>query len=317
MSADPGREAAADILVLSGSTRIRTPAALNHALYAERHGYRCVFDVTPGRLASVYDQKASVILRHLGSAAWIFWIDDDAFVTRPAQRLEGFLDEIGEADLVICASPVNPRGDWTWISGGQFLMRSTPAMQALLEAVLATDLATVRAWWRPAEHGMFTNGDQDALVYQLLRDDSPWARSYVRLPWEAFNSRPYHYERRLDEHFVCHFAVPGGRPKMEMIREFAARLDVTTALVPADELAPYEMFIRHSELAALLETPAPPAEGSTGAQGAPETGAAAGSAAGRGAATGPGAARRRRARDRIPGPVRRVLGRARRRFRGR
>ena len=113
----------------------------------------------------------------------------------------------------------------------------------------------VREWWDPERFGIFTNTDQDALVFQLSRDDVPWAERWKRLDWQAFNSRPYHYAHSLDEHFLCHFVVPGALSKMDLVRDFAGRMGTTTALVPHAHLEPYAAFIGASELAELLGPP--------------------------------------------------------------
>jgi hypothetical protein len=241
------------LLLLSAGTRVRTPAPLNHRVYADRHGIDYLFDATPAPLPSVFLYKAEAVKRALQHYEWVFWIDDDAFVTNLDFDIRSFVSD--GADLVLCASPVNPDGGWTFVSFGQFLVRRTSATTALLDATLSTELREVEAWWDPTQYGLFTNSDQDALVYQLARDDVPWSGRWRRLEWSAFNSRPYHYRHRLDEHALCHFVVPGPSSKMELIREFAERMGTTTALVDAELLEPYGPFISNSELAELLGPP--------------------------------------------------------------
>ena len=244
---------AGSLLILSAGTRIRTPAPLNHRIYADRLGVDYLFDATPGPLPTALDQKLAAVLRALPLREWVFWIDDDAFFTSLDVDIRSFADD--DADLVVCSSPVNPEGGWTFVSFGQFLIRRTPAMLGLLAEVAATDLDEVKGWWDPERYGIFTNTDQDALVYQLARDDAPWAGRWRRLEWQSFNSRPYHYERSLDEHFLCHFVVPWEHSKMALVREFAERLGTTTALVDEALLEPYSAFIAASELAGLLGPP--------------------------------------------------------------
>lgn len=241
------------LLILSAGTRIRTPAPLNHRVYADRLGVEYLFDATPGPVPTALDQKLAAVRRALPHHEWVFWLDDDAFVTDLDVDIRSFADE--DADLVLCRSPVNPEGGWTFVSFGQFLVRNTQAMHELLDAVAATELELVRSWWDPERYGIFTNTDQDALVYNLARDDAAWAGRFRRLDWQAFNSRPYHYESRLDEHFLCHFVVPGAASKMELVREFAARMGTTTALVEEALLEPYAAFIAASELPELLGAP--------------------------------------------------------------
>jgi hypothetical protein len=259
---------------VSGSSRVRTAAALNHRIYADRLGVPYFFEMAPSRVARIYFHKLQVVEDFLGVGEWLFWIDDDAFFTDMEVDLRSFLAEAGDTDLVFCQSPINPKGGWTWMSSGQFFIRSSEPIRELIEAVRSTDLAEVRAWWQPDVHGLFTNGDQDAFVYQLLRADSPWRDRWVRLPWQAFNSRPYHYEARLDEHFLCHFAVPGGRPKVEVIAEFAERMGSTPALCAPELAEPYGVFLDHSEMGPIMGRAAPaprpsatPSEGGRGRTG--------------------------------------------------
>jgi hypothetical protein len=238
-----------DFLILSASSRIRTAAPLNHRIYADWIDVPYVFDSAPSTVDRIYLHKIDALLRLLPRAEWVFWIDDDAFFTDFSIDLRRFLADVGDVDLVFCRSPINPRGGWTWMSAGQFFLRRSDASLELLRAVASTDLGAVRAWWDPETYGLFTNGDQDALVYQLMGPDGGrWRDRFVQLPWEAFNSRPYHYEARLDEHFICHFAVPGGRPKAEVVAEFATRLGTTNALCDAALIEPYRVFLERSEL---------------------------------------------------------------------
>jgi hypothetical protein len=246
MTADPLRSP----LILSAATRVRTPASLNHRIYADRHGLDCLFDTTPSPIPTALDQKIAAVRRALPLFEWVFWIDDDAFFTNLEVDVRAFVTD--EVDLVICRSPINPEGGWTFVSFGQFLVRRTAAMLELFEAVVATDLEQVRGWWDHERYGLFTNTDQDALVFQLARTDTPWADRWRRLDWTAFNSRPYHYEQSLDEHVLCHFVIPGATSKMDAVRDFAERMSTSTALVDPALLEPYRAFIDASDLADLL-----------------------------------------------------------------
>jgi len=241
------------LMIVSGSSRVRTAAPLNHALYAAAIGVPYFFDVAPTRVDRIYFHKLEVIRAYLPLAEWLFWIDDDAFFTDFRVDLRQFLADVGNRDLVFCKSPVNPRGGWTWMSSGQFFIRNTPGTLDLLDAVARTDLAEVKAWWDPETYGLFTNGDQDAFVYQLQGPGSAWGERFLQLPPDLFNNRPYHYEQRLDEHFICHFALPGGRrPKADLIAEFAERLGTNVALVPPGLIEPYHEFLEYSDMGAML-----------------------------------------------------------------
>lgn len=239
------------LLILSAATRVRTPACLNHRVYADRYGLQYLFDMTPGAIPSALDQKVASVRRALKAHEWLFWIDDDAFFTNLEFDIRSLASE--DADLVICQSPINPEGGWTFVNFGAFLVRRTPAMVELFDAVASTDLESVRATWDSDRHGLFTNTDQDALVHQLTRADAPWSERWQRLDWTAFNCRPYHYVRHPREHAVCHFA--GADPKMDHVRAFASRMRTTTALVDADLLEPFGAFICASDLTNLLGPP--------------------------------------------------------------
>jgi len=251
------RNRGVELLIASGGSQIRTAAPINHRIYADRIGVPYVCDIAPSPVPQLSLHKIDILRRLLPSAEWVFWIDDDAFFTDHSIDLRRFLDGTEGRDLVFCRSPINPCGGWAWMSAGQLFIRRSQAMMDLLDAVLATDLAVVRAWWRADEYGIFTNGDQDAIVYHLMGPDRQWRDRFVRLPWHLFNSRPYHYQRRLDEHFICHFAVPGGRPKTELIAEFVKRMDTTPALCPADLFEPYRAVLERSQIGPLIGVTAP------------------------------------------------------------
>ena len=65
---------------------------------------------------------------------------------------------------------------------GQFFIRNSPQTLGLLDAVARTDLAMVKAWWDPERYGLFTNGDQDAFVYQLQGPGSDWGARFLQMP---------------------------------------------------------------------------------------------------------------------------------------
>ena len=115
------------LMIVSGSSRVRTAAPLNHALYAGSIGVPYFFDVAPTRVDRIYFHKLEVIRAYLPLAEWLFWIDDDAFFTDFRVDLRQFLADVGDKELVFCKSPVNPRGGWTWMSSGQFFIRNSPA----------------------------------------------------------------------------------------------------------------------------------------------------------------------------------------------
>lgn len=118
-----------DILILSSHTDPKFTAPVNHVLYSRRHGYGYLFDVTPYPLASKYDQKLWSITENMkrSRAAWIMWVDDDAYFMDHSVRLETFLPTDDGIDFIICRSPISSRGKWSLVNAGLFFVRNTPA----------------------------------------------------------------------------------------------------------------------------------------------------------------------------------------------
>lgn len=215
---------------------LRFNSQVNHKLYADRHGYRYIFNGGPERDPRMYFRKLETIARYLDLFDWIFWIDDDAYVTDFEIPLERFIDQATGAELVICRSPSTKR-IFTKFSSGQFLLKNTPRAHALLQAALHTDLAEVEAFWRD-DLGMFTQGDQDVLVY-LSEADPRFGDGFFRiLNHHAFNNRDFEYTHRLTEHFLVHFT---GQRKQASKREFCERLGCNSYLVPDDFLHGYRL----------------------------------------------------------------------------
>ncbi|MCX5967295.1 MAG: hypothetical protein NTV57_06565 [Cyanobacteria bacterium] len=210
------------ITVVSGSDKVRLESDINHINYCRRHGYSyfCDRSVHDSEKPS-YFRKIKTLLSMDTSDSWLFWIDDDAYFTRPSQGLESFTEGVGDdIFLIVCASPVNPQGKWTYLSSGQFFIRNTSSARCFLKDVYNSDLKKIGDWWNGERLGMFTNGDQDAIVYNLF--SSKLMSSIARLDYTCFNCRPYHYQDRLDEHFLVHF--PGVPDKRQAVDIFAKRV---------------------------------------------------------------------------------------------
>lgn len=214
--------------ILSGHyPGVRFASQINHKCYADSHGYHYVFNGSPERDRRRYFRKIETILRYLDLFDWIFWIDDDAWFTDFRVPLTRFVDDAGDADLVICKSP-STKTLFTKISSGQFLLRNSPRSRAFLEAVLETDLDVVKAAWRE-DLGHYTRGDQDAMVYRMEHDPR-FGGGFCRiLDHNCFNNRDFEYERSLDEHFLLHIT---GRLKRQSLEEFIARMGCNRYLTP-------------------------------------------------------------------------------------
>jgi hypothetical protein len=100
------------INIVSGTDRPILRSDVNHRCYAKRHGYEYKFDTSVyENLQTPHFRKIYSIKSVLNDCDWAFWLDDDAFFTKMGVPLETFLNEIQENHfLVICKSPVNPKG---------------------------------------------------------------------------------------------------------------------------------------------------------------------------------------------------------------
>lgn len=223
----------ARIGILSGyypGTRFNSQA--NHRLYAERHGYRYIFDSTPRFDRRTYMRKMEAIQEYLDLFDWLFWVDDDAYFTDFSIPLEQFIAIAPNSDFIVCKSPSTKELS-THISSGQFLLHNTPGAHRFIADALATDLVKVKAWWR-SHLGMFTKGDQDALVYLMETDPAFAAPFYSILDHQNFNNRNFEYESRLDEHFLVHFT---GKSKVQDKVNFCERMGCNEYICPPDLLA--------------------------------------------------------------------------------
>lgn len=224
--------------IISGCDHDRTLAAANHQYYADRQGLCYIYDAAPtehGGYAYKLD-KINKFLSH-NLFEWLFWIDDDGFFMQPDKSLVDFLDENPGPDLIFCKSPVNTfegREIQTYISSGNFFIRNTQRSRDFIDAVRQTSLEEVKTWWNEDELGFYSNGDQDAMIYLLKTDERfNGGDFYARLPYTAFNARPFHFADRPDEQFLVHFT---GENKAEQIKAFAERFQLSKALIPPTEL---------------------------------------------------------------------------------
>ena len=224
--------------IISGCDHDRTLAAANHQYYADKHGFCYINDIAPTEHGG-YSYKLDKIMKFLRHDlfTWLFWIDDDGFFMQHNKPLTDFLDENPGPDLIFCESPVNTfegREIQTYISSGNFFIRNTPRSRNFIDTVRQVSLEEVKAWWNEDELGFYSSGDQDAMIY-LLKTDERFSSNdfYTRLPYTAFNSRPFHFADQPDEQFLVHFT---GEKKADQIRAFAERFQLSEALIPQDDL---------------------------------------------------------------------------------
>lgn len=225
------------LLIISYCDRIRTNAHVNHARYAKEHGHEYIFDISPTEHTH-FTAKIEKIKKLLQYSEWLFWIDDDAYFVDFNKDIAEYIDD--NKELIFCASPKDS-GVFTWLSSGNFFLKNTPAVHALLDACLTTDLNTVKEWWNPETFGKFTNGDQDAIVYQMHHHQE-WKSmtdKWSILPFQEFNSRPRHFLKAPDEHFLVHFV---GNKKHLQVMDFAKQMNLAEDLSPQSAPVVYTKY---------------------------------------------------------------------------
>jgi hypothetical protein len=188
--------------IVSGSYPKRFISDINHKAYAKAHNYRYIYDSTNYNLKSVYDHKLVSILNLEVDNEWWMWIDDDAFFM---QMNNPIIDMPSEKLLLFPKSPINPNGEWTFISSGNFFFKNNKIVHDFFKMVLNTNIDDVKRWWTD-DLGMFTYGDQDKIVYNLK--ETNMLNNTEIVGWELFNARPYHFKNSND-YFLVHFATPG------------------------------------------------------------------------------------------------------------
>lgn len=224
-----------NIGIVSYCDHLRTYAHVNHQFYAEQHGYHYIFDIAPTHYAP-FKNKIEKLLKLLDLFDWVFWIDDDAFFLQYDRPLSDFIKKHHNYDLIFCKSPIN-QGNWTYLSSGNFFLKNTAHVREFLHACLETEIETAKSAWHEETTGLFTNGDQDVMVH-LLHHDSRFNTDtfHTRLPYKAFNSRPFHFKKRPSEHFLVHFT---GNNKHQQALDFAQKFSLSPALIPKADFDTY------------------------------------------------------------------------------
>lgn len=222
--------------IVSGCDHLRFYSFLNHQIFSEKQG--CAYEwkyAPPVSGQNPYMKKLSIVESELGSAEWLFWLDDDAFFTDFTWDICSYIDQFNSYDLVICKSPVN-EGRWTHISSGQFFLRSSPRSFDFLKQTQKVSLGAVKEWWSDKKYGLFTGGDQDAMVY-VLNTNTNFSEGnfYTRLDYSEFNSREFHYTSSASEGRILHLAS-NELSKSELLERYCRRFAVNNYCVPNEYL---------------------------------------------------------------------------------
>jgi len=220
-----------DIAIVSGCDRIRYASYVGHQLYARRHSLSYHLELAPFDGAAGYWHKVAAMRAHLADHDWVVWFDDDAFITDlDSTFLRDTLEEAERKKAWLTIAPScddELNGAWAAYNTGVFALKNTPRAHELLAAMASAPMAEIEEGWDNDRLGVFTHGDQDALVWFLesnnLQDAISWADP---MRW---NARPWHYGIGLDLPPVCHF--PGQPDKTLAITELARRLGTDETLV--------------------------------------------------------------------------------------
>jgi hypothetical protein len=155
--------------------------------YAARHGYAALIAtrlIDESRPASW--SKLLLVEHYLArtpSCEWVMWIDADAVVTNPAQKVEDLIDQ--EVDFLAAEDlPPSP------INLGVFLVRNCPAALDLLRRAYAKVQYIHHPWW------------EQPAVAEALRESGARLRSRV-VSRRLFNSFAGEHQ---EGDFILHFA---------------------------------------------------------------------------------------------------------------
>lgn len=215
--------------ILSGCNKLRFRSITNHRAYSDKHGYNYKYDGKKRTLNSKYDHKIYAILDLPIDNKWWFWIDDDAFFTNFEQGFDDLNLSFDNKLMIFAKSPINLNEKWTYLSSGNFFFKNTQEIKMFFYKVLIRDINEVKKWWDEEKFGIFTNGDQDRIIYELMIDNELQTKTEI-VPFEKFNTRPYHFVKSSD-HFLVHFA--GAGDKHLAIKEFKNKFNFQSdALVP-------------------------------------------------------------------------------------
>lgn len=221
------------IAIVSGCDRLRYASYVGHQLYARRHGLAHHLELAPFDGASGYWHKIAALRAHLADHDWVVWFDDDAFITDLASTfLRDTVEAAQEAGAWLAIAPScddELNGAWAAYNTGVFALRRSPEAHRLLAAVAEASMAEIERWWDEDRLGVFTHGDQDALVWFV--ETGGHLGAVHRVDPLRWNARPWHYRAALDDPPVCHFA---GQPDKSLaIADLARRLGTDESLVLA------------------------------------------------------------------------------------
>ncbi|MDT0557339.1 hypothetical protein RM697_01685 [Ichthyenterobacterium sp. W332] len=198
------------VCVISGRhPKTKFESSINHKIYAEKHQYSYIHCDFPTKAKNPYFNKIYYILSYLDLFEYIIWIDDDAFFLNFDKDIMDYLPT-GNNFISFCKSPDFKKLK-TYLSSGQFILKSNKLSKSFLNDVLKVNLKDVKKWWYD-DLGYFSNGDQDAIIF-LLKTNTDYNNKYMLFNYKEFNSRPENLFG-IDTHkpLILHFT---GKPNIK------------------------------------------------------------------------------------------------------
>lgn len=226
------------VCIISGRCpETKFSSSINHETYADKFGYAYIHCNFPTKAKNPYLNKIYYILSHIGNYDYIVWLDDDAFFFDFEKDIMSYMPK-GKDFISFCKSP-DFKSLKTYLSSGQFIIKSNELAKSFLDDVLKVNLGEVKKWWRE-DLGYFSNGDQDSMIF-LLQTNLKYKDGFVLYNYKEFNSRPENLFG-IDTHkpFILHFT---GKPtiKMENYKRVQNKLNLRPSLVNKNYLKEYKI----------------------------------------------------------------------------
>lgn len=229
------------VCILSGRypvTQFNSP--INHKLYADKFGYKYIHCNYPTKAKNPYLNKIHYILSYIDDYDYIIWIDDDAFFLDFEKDFMKYVPK-GNSFMSVCKSP-NFKELKTFISSGQFILKSNKVSKKFLETILNTELNLVKKWWRD-DLGYFSDGDQDIMIY-LFHTNREFKDKLDLYDYKKFNSRCENFfEKDVHKPFIIHF-TGRGPTKLKNLYVVQRKLNLHASLVSDPILNSYGIAIQ-------------------------------------------------------------------------
>ena len=92
--------------------------------------------------------------------------------------------------------PINLTGGWTFLSSGNFFKNNQESK--IFSKVLERNLEEVKKWWSKDKYGIFTKGDQDRIVYELVNNEDTMSKTSIVDMKFLIKAISY---KKIDDHF--------------------------------------------------------------------------------------------------------------------